>query len=196
MQKYISYLLNDLEQKIVARWTEQPPHFYGTGMPDPYIQPPEGWDEKRYEYLKEETPEPSFEEMIGEMEGWLENQAVEEQEEEEEKADDDNVGNVGNSMFDKFGLEPQQFPPIEQLSEEDLAAIVLKLLRLWGAYNISASMPEKLPNSWRYKTLLKRMLKPATFVDHGLVGIEFCYYNPEDCPFPSEFCGCHFDLEE
>ena len=63
MQKYITYLLNDLEQKIMTRWAEQPPHFFESGIPDPNVQPPKDWDEKEYEYLNEVLPKPSLEDL-------------------------------------------------------------------------------------------------------------------------------------
>ena len=95
-----------------------------------------------------------------------------------------------NSMFSKMGLLPEQFPPVALLTEVEVSALVLKLLRLWSAYNFAVTLPKLLPDSLRYETLLKRMLEPAMFAKHGLIGIEFCYYNPDDCPFPNEYCGC------
>ena len=61
MKKYTIHLLADLEQKILARWNEQPPHFYGTGMRDMFLEPPEGWNKSKHEYFQAETPEPSVE---------------------------------------------------------------------------------------------------------------------------------------
>jgi hypothetical protein len=171
MKKYTQQLFNDLEQKILIRWQEQPPHFYGTGMPNMYLEPPEGWSEAKYDYEKVEIPKPSFEVSIGEMEQWLE-QAAE------------------DSMFYKMGLLAELFPPVSMLTDEEVSALVLKLLRLWAAHNFAVTLPDLLPNSLRYETLLKRMLEPAMFAKHGLIGIEFCYFNAEDCPFPEEYCGC------
>lgn len=171
MKKYTNQLLPDLEQKILNQWNKQPPHFYGTGMPNMFLEPPEGWNQAEYEYFEAETPKPSVELSINEMENWLE-QAEE------------------NSMFYKMDLFLEQFPPVSSLTEGEISALVLKLLRLWAAYNFAVTLPNLLPDSLRYETLLKRMLKPAMFAKHGLVGIEFCYYNAEDCPFPTAYCGC------
>ena len=177
MEKYINQLLTDLEEKILNRWNEQPPHFYGTGMPNMYIEPPEGWNEDEYKYLKAERPKVSFETQIAELEAWM------------DQAEQD-------AMFYKFGLSPEEFPPPSRLTENQLQAIVLKLLRLWAAYNFSVLLPEKLPFSLRYETLLKRMLKGASFIKYGHVGIEFCHYEPNDCPFPLEYCSCKDEDDE
>jgi hypothetical protein len=171
MQKYINQLLKDLEQKIIDRWNTQPPHYFENGLPDPYVEPPEGWNKEKHDYLKEERAEILPEIQLGEMEKWLD-------------------GVKEGSMFYKFGLMPEQFPPVRRLTEEQMSAIVLKLLRLWGAYNFTAVLPDNLPNNWIYKTLLKRMLEPSLFANFGHIGIEFCYYEPSNCPFPLEYCSC------
>jgi hypothetical protein len=171
MKKYTQQLLADLEQKILTRWNEQPPHFYGAGIPNTFLKPPVDWNEGKYEYFKAETPEPSFEVRMFEMEKWME-------------AKED------NSMFAKMDLLPEQFPPVVSLTEVEVSALVLKLLRLWSAYNFAVTLPKLLPDSLCYETLLKRMLKPAMFVKYGLIGIEFCDYNAGDCPFPEAYCGC------
>ena len=171
MQKYTNQLLTDIEQKILTQWNESPPHFYGTGLPNMYLEPPKDWKETKYDYEKVEKPKSDIKESISEMERWLE-QAEE------------------NSMFYKIGLSPEQFPPVSMLTAEAVSALVLKLLRLLAAYNFEVSLPKLLPDSLRYETLLKRMLKPAMFAKRGLIGIEFCYYNPDDCPFPNEYCSC------
>jgi hypothetical protein len=162
-----------LEQKILNRWKEQPPHYFESGILDSYVQPPEGWNKAEYEYLKVDTIAPSFEAIIGEME----NSRVA-------------MADFERSMFARFGLQSLQFPPVEHFTEEELAALVLKLMRLWAVYNFTAVFPDALSNEWRYKTLLKRMLKSANFINYGHIGIEFCYYNPKDCPFPLKYCGC------
>jgi hypothetical protein len=32
--------------------------------------------------------------------------------------------------------------------------------------------------------------KGVVLVDLGIVGIEFCNYDPTECPFGSEYCTC------
>ena len=171
MEKYVNQLLELLEHKILKRWTKQVPHYYESGIPDPYLIPPKGWNKEKHEYLESETPEPLFETKIGEMEKWL------------EQTDQ-------NMMFREFGLEPKEFPPVSKLTNEQVRELSVKLLRLWAAYNFTAVLPDKLPYDIVYKTLLKRMLEPSSFVNFGHVGIEFCDYVVEDCPFPLEFCSC------
>lgn len=42
----------------------------------------------------------------------------------------------------------------------------------------------------RTTDLLARMGEPAMLANRGHIGIEFCDYDPEECPFGAEFCNC------
>ena len=64
------------------------------------------------------------------------------------------------------------------------------LVRLWVAYNFLPTVPQKTPALIFYPVILARMAEPAMLMEHGVNGIEFCYYNPEECPFGAEFCDC------
>ena len=114
---------------------------------------------------------------IEEMEAWLE-------------------GKKDGAMMDHFGLFPQQFPPPEQLTEEQAEALIFRIFRLWSAYNFLVSRPEKVPAKILYKKVVETMLEPATFMKHGGCGIEFCSYNAEDCPFGREHCDCDGPVKE
>lgn len=170
MQKYIDYLLQDIEKRIVEQWQKNPPHFYKAGFPDPYLVPPKGYDQPvgSQEKIQESN---HFVESIREAENWLE-------------------GNASHSMFHHFDMSPQLFPPPERLSLAQTDDLVESLLRLWAAFNYSVSLPQKAPSNVIYPMLLKRMLENTILFENGHFGIEFCDYEPKNCPFGIEYCSC------
>lgn len=167
METYLTQLRSDLHAATLARWNRNPPHFYQAGLRDAMHQPPEGYSEK-----PAQTAMPGhFETSIGEMEDWLH-------------------GKPAITMFDHFGFTPDQFPPAEQLTEEQAQPLVDALVRLWVAYNFLPTVPKKTPARVFYPAMLARMAEPAMLMEHGVNGIEFCYFNPEACPFGVEYCDC------
>jgi len=93
-------------------------------------------------------------------------------------------------MFYHFGFEPVQFPPAERLSDEELDALTQALCRLWAAYNFTPVLPDAVPGRLVYPLLLKRMEEPTFVMTRGNIGIEFCHYEPLECPWGLEYCTC------
>ena len=168
MEKYISQLLADIEVIILQRWQTCVPHFYSVDTFNPYLKPPDGW--QNASTLPVDSSDLETTAAIMEMENWLH-------------------GKAELSMFYHFGLSEQQFPPPNRLSDDQLAHLVFILHRLWNAFNFMASVPKKAPNAIVYTTLLKRMLEPVMVMKNGVNGIEFCDYEPTDCPFGG-YCDC------
>ncbi len=175
MEKYIQQLLYDLEQIMLQRWRACPPHYFQAGMPSPFLMPSEGWEEEAGEDVEAEVSEAEsdldFDLTIAEMERWLECEHE-------------------GSMFSAFGLEPEQFPPLDRLSDEQVEGLTFALLRLWESFNFSASFPNKTPARILYPLLLERMLEGCMVLDDGHIGIEFCEYDPATCPFEMTYCDC------
>ena len=94
------------------------------------------------------------------------------------------------TMYYHFDLDPAQFPPADQLTDNDLDQLVLKICRLWASYNFTAVLPKKVPARVVYPILLKKMFKPTFVMNRGNIGVEFCYYEPKECPFGEEWCSC------
>ncbi len=213
MHTYTTQLIHDLESAILARWHERPPHYFeiGATWAAPWLTPPEGYTgpeagfgqddpdaypplpdfmldeetEETEDFTSEETaPELEsesglnleFEKTIAEMEQWRDEKPPERQD-----------------MFYHFGFEPEQFPPAELLSDTDLDAISERLCRLWAAYNFTAVVPDNAPGRVLYPLLLGRMKQPTFVMTRGTMGIEFCSYEPKECPFGPEYCTCKDD---
>ena len=177
MEKYIQQLLSDIESIILQRWRECPPNFYQAGILDPYLVPPKGLDAPpeipsiEDEDDDEDDYESTLEQAFAEIAGWLK-------------------GENESSMFSKFGLTPEQFPPEKQLSDNQLEELVEAILRLWASFNFAALISQKAPARVVYPLLLNKMLKGCIVMKHGQISVEFCHYDPEDCPFGKEYCSC------
>jgi hypothetical protein len=95
------------------------------------------------------------------------------------------------TMSQWFGLEKEQFPPSEKLTNEQLVLMAAGFEKLWQAYSFEPGFPDGLPAKIRYD-LMRDYLDystqhwPGGWVHH----FEFCDYDPKNCPFGSEFCWC------
>jgi len=93
-------------------------------------------------------------------------------------------------MQEWFGIEKANFPPAEKLSNAELELMVKEIITLWKAYNFDPVLPKNLPARIAYQTLVNYFDKPVIWVSEGIIGVEFCEYDPQNCPFPSEYCMC------
>ena len=90
-----------------------------------------------------------------------------------------------------FGLTKEQFPASYRLSPEQLELMADEFEQLWAAYSFEPDFPEGLPAKRRYE-LMRDYLDhecshwPGGWVHH----FEFCDYDPENCPFGTEYCKC------
>lgn len=167
MELYLTQLLSDLHTATLARWRQSPPHFYKAGLRDAMHEPPDGYID---DPSKNTMPDDIYA-SINEIEKWQQEKPA-------------------ISMYDLFGFSAYQFPPAEQLTEEQARAMVKALVRLWVAYNFLPTVPTRTPARVFYPVMLAHMAKPAKVLEHGVNGIEFCHFSPENCPFGSEYCDC------
>lgn len=100
-------------------------------------------------------------------------------------------------MQEWLRIDKTNFPPADKLTNKQLKLMVDEILKLWAAYNFEATLPDNLPPEIAYTTLINYFEKPVVWVSEGIIGIEFCDYDPENCPFPTEFCMCkHFNDDD
>jgi hypothetical protein len=89
-----------------------------------------------------------------------------------------------------MGFEPEQFPPADYWSEEEAAQIVVALNDLLAFYNLEATYPKNLPPQMAYTTLVGALEKHAPIMPFGMWYMEFCNYEPSECPFGEPYCSC------
>ena len=65
--------------------------------------------------------------------------------------------------------------------------VIFAVMVIW---NFIPSIPKKLPARMFYSLLLKKMKEPAYVPLQGAIGIDFCWYLQDECPFGAEYCDC------
>ena len=93
-------------------------------------------------------------------------------------------------MQEWFGISQDNFPDESKLNNKQIDLLVKEILDLWKAYNFYPDFPKGLPNRIAYKILVNYLTEPVAWISEGESYIEFCNYEPSDCPFPIEFCRC------
>ena len=95
------------------------------------------------------------------------------------------------------GIETENFPPAEKLTETQTEFLFSEMMRTLHAYCFDADFPKGLPVELKYKLLRDKWNEKAVYTGEGFTCFEFCDYEPSRCPFPEEFCGCKdFDFDD
>ncbi len=98
------------------------------------------------------------------------------------------------SFADHCGLDKAAFPPADRLSDKQKMEICTAFEKMMQSYNAYPSMPDILPPTMAYDTFVGVLDVRLFLPKLGMVGIEFCDYEPEHCQF-GEYCTCK-DLED
>ncbi|MBC7774547.1 MAG: hypothetical protein H7246_03845 [Phycisphaerae bacterium] len=114
----------------------------------------------------------SIEDHFAEVEAWLADELPQER-----------IGEI-------LGLEAIQFPPVERLNRNQLRKICEAFEQTMQTYNVSFDMPKRLPWKMRYQLLVSKLEDSVIICDEGFVTVEFCEYDPSECPFGSRYCTC------
>ena len=96
-------------------------------------------------------------------------------------------GNIREIM----GFSPEQFPPADYWTSEEAAELVVALNDIFAHFHLAASYPRDLPPLMAYSTLVGAMERYAPIMPFGTWYLEFCNYNPEECPFGEAYCSCN-----
>jgi|LakMenE01Jun11ns_1017448.scaffolds.fasta_scaffold9557926_2 hypothetical protein len=118
-----------------------------------------------------------------------------EEEEEDLEADFEEVeryvsGDYETHRFgDYCGLKAEDFPPPEQLSEEDMKLIIEKFKTMSFTWNINYSFPEALPLHLHYKIMINSLSEKTMIAKYGFITFDYCSGSPEGCIF-GEYCSC------
>lgn len=95
-----------------------------------------------------------------------------------------------------LGIEKAALPPPEKLSDSQTIFLCDEMIRLLNAYHFFADFPRGLPVAIKYRLLLEKWESEQVLIGTGESHLEFCHYEPEECPFPGEYCECKGFLEE
>lgn len=99
--------------------------------------------------------------------------------------------NPYQTMLSLFNLEPEVFPPADRLSVQQLEQLNVGILELWAAHNFYADFPEDVPSKRLYEVLVDYMQNAeCQYISEGSSHVEFCQYEPDNCPWGNELCSC------
>lgn len=95
------------------------------------------------------------------------------------------------------GIGQKNLPKADTMNESQQSFLYTELLRLLRAYGYEPDFPNGLPVIWKYKEIRKLWRKPQPYLGPGpgVCHLEFCDYEPANCPFPQTYCTCR-DLNE
>jgi hypothetical protein len=93
-------------------------------------------------------------------------------------------------MYKILGIDPVVFPPVEKLTNDQAALLAKEILELWQYFNFEAVYPENFPLHMLYSLLIRKFQEPIMYFPMGTTGIEFCNYDPNECPFGMAYCTC------
>jgi hypothetical protein len=94
-----------------------------------------------------------------------------------------------NSFGDYCGLQVSDFPPAEQLTEDDMRIIIKAFEKMSTSWNIGFSFPETLPTDLHYKIMVNTLSEKTMLTKFGFVTFDYCSGSPDECIF-GEYCNC------
>ncbi len=92
------------------------------------------------------------------------------------------------------GLQKEQFPPAEKLTEEQMQQINKAFGQLLFTWNLDTAIPENVPTALTYTLLVSVLDEKMEPVTSGILTFEFCNYDSASCPF-GHYCTCK-DFED
>src|SRR5690554_3025513 len=87
------------------------------------------------------------------------------------------------------GLQPLDFPPAEQLKNDDLLKVCEAFKQMMLSWNLGIDLPDDLPLSMKY-TLMVDLLNTETVIPtNGTIVFDFCTGYAPECDLKS-YCPC------
>jgi hypothetical protein len=94
-----------------------------------------------------------------------------------------------NTFGDYCGLKVEDFPPSNQLSEDDMTTVCKAFNKMMSSWNLDIDLPENLPIHIAYSMTIDTLNQKTAIVNHGFMTFDYCSGSPEGCIF-KEYCPC------
>lgn len=104
-------------------------------------------------------------------------------------------GGYEQRIGDVLELIPEQFPPADQLTLDQMSQLVKAYHDLLFSWNISTDLPDGISMPIAYQLLVSTLDREVYLSEDGFVTIEFCTYDSHTCPF-TDVCRCDEQYEE
>lgn len=101
-----------------------------------------------------------------------------------------------NTFGDYCGLKVEDFPPADQLLEDDMVTVCKAFEKMMRSWNLDIDLPDKLPIAIAYSMTVETLNEKTAIVNHGFMTFDYCSGSPDGCAF-KEYCPCidrHKDL--
>lgn len=98
-----------------------------------------------------------------------------------------------------IGVPLKMLPSADKLNKHQLRILTQELIKLLNDWNFYPDFPDNLPDDMKYKALLDVWESDQVYMSSGETHLEFCDYDPENCPFPGYCKSCenrNDELEE
>lgn len=108
------------------------------------------------------------------------------------------INNETRVPFSQYcnNIDSNVFPPGEMLTHDNITSLCSGLSELYLSWNLIPDLPETLPIRDKYRFLTSILDMNITPTDKALIGIEFCDYILDECPFGEDHCNCKTWQEE
>lgn len=94
-----------------------------------------------------------------------------------------------------LGISKEVLPHESRLNDNQISKLLNSLQELFEHHNYDLAYPSELTNRVKYKLLYDKMESKQPKTNYGRIGIEFCYYNEDECPIPGECDFCQQPIE-
>jgi len=92
-------------------------------------------------------------------------------------------------------LSKDLFPPVNQLSENEMKLILTALIRLLSGHGFLINFPKDASLKSKYNALVAHLSEKTPFLENHLWQLPLCGYDAKQCPFGTLHCQCK-DWEE
>jgi len=82
------------------------------------------------------------------------------------------------------GLAKSALPDHKRLNDKQVNWLFDELIKMLGPWNFIPEFPDDVPGRLKYKVLRDHWDDEHVYMRFGRVNIQFCDYDPENCPFP------------
>ncbi|MBW7941321.1 MAG: hypothetical protein H3C64_02750 [Candidatus Kuenenia stuttgartiensis] len=121
--------------------------------------------------ISEETPPQTIEEHFEEIDRWI-------------------AGEEPAHSFGYYcGLDPENFPPAEQLTDEEMTLVRRAFEKMMYSWNMAIDLPEKLPVAFAYTMIVNSLNEKTDIMNSGQMHLDFCTGYAPDRVF-KEYCPC------
>jgi len=87
------------------------------------------------------------------------------------------------------GLKKEDFPPAEQLSDEEMILVRNAFEKMMFTWNHGIDLPETLPPAFAYQLVIDSLEMETSIINMGMMHFDFCTGYAPDCAF-KEYCPC------